>query len=503
MEAHWRKPQIFLSSVFKDRYDRKRQFVPLRKKILECRERLPVELWAYEIFWPEGTEDPKPDADKIFDRCFNGIRQCDLFVFLLTGRHGSGVEFVDGGVLASYLELEIFSAAILRKPLLVLHERGRQPQKALRDTLELLRCSLSTHDYYVDDLDGLYDRFLTECERLVAGDPKSAGNIVPRLPEWLSGLRSQSNFASELANPTLHFLDGNFQTSRKSADVSKAQTLLDQVSTGLRGKTKEKMPHGVALFRIWAAIRELLVEDRSMFVDPLQGSLMDRALGLWASHASWFSLHGHLWMSPLAAVQSQMDLRTKFASEPSFRQENDVREPLGARASALYSIAGCMTSVRQRLRHYRLAAAQATLALDHDNQSRQGVLLIRGHAAMRMAQLGLVWKLWDAYADFKDTVNIREASGASEASVGEAKVALGLCLVLLWRRETGLSLLREGIDLLRSDQSVSGLSFLSRGLRNLEYGARKAGQTDIAEEARIERLNLAVQIEAMDQFRQV
>jgi hypothetical protein len=79
----------------------------------EARPALPVELWAYEHIWGKEAEGAPPlAADTIIDRCFEGIKDCDLFVFIVTGRHGTGAGYVEDNVAASYLELELFAAAV-------------------------------------------------------------------------------------------------------------------------------------------------------------------------------------------------------------------------------------------------------------------------------------------------------------------------------------------------------------------------------------------------------
>ena len=405
-------------------------------------------------------------------------------------------------MLASYLELELFAAAMLQKPVLVLHQRGYEPQPALRDALELLRTS-AAGCYAIDDESGLYDRFRGECQRLAAGERAEPDPMLARLPDWLSRWRSRAGLQRELADPSLRFLDARFRSSRDAADPSKAMLLLDQVASGMRGNemARQVLPHGAALFRLWAAMRELMDKTESTIADPSVASLWDRAFGLWASNASWFGLHGHLWMGPLASVQSQIHLRRKFADELAFREKTDVREPLGARASAIYSIAQRTYSWRRKMRHYRLAAVLATQLIERDRNAAQGALSIRGHASMQMAQLGLAWKLWDAVSDFRESLRLREGSLASAASIGEAKADLGLSLALTLRRREGLALLRQGVDMMRSNETASGLAFLARGLRKLERGARIAGRSDLAEAAREERLELAAKIEAMDQIR--
>jgi hypothetical protein len=263
----------------------------------------------------------------------------------------------------------------------------------------------------------------------------------------------------------------------------------------------QMMPHGARLFRLWAAMRELMDDAEETLNDPSIAPLWDRAFGLWASNASWFGLHGHLWMSPLAAVQSQITLRRRFATEPAFHNATQVREPLGARASALYSIAQRVHSRPRKLRHYQQVASLATQAIELDANARQGSLSIRGHASMQMAGLGFLWKLWDAADDFKQSLKLRESSGESAASVGEAKVDLGLCSILLGRWRTGIALQQEGVTLMRNNDSPNGKAFLARGLRSLELGARIIRRKDIVAAAWEERLRLAAEIEAIDQIR--
>jgi hypothetical protein len=499
------KRRVFLSSVFRELIDGKWSSPPLRQRIIEERHKLPIELWAYEIFWPDSSEEFRPNADTVVDRCFAGIRGCDLFVFLLSKRHGSGVEYVEGRALASYVELELFAAAMLQKPVLVLHARGyEESEPPLRDALNLLSQTFTTDRYIIGDENDLYDRFQNECRRLAAGDQATYDPSLKGLPDWLSRRRSRNRFRDELANPDLHFLGGKLRSSRKVADPAKAKILVDQVSSGIRGDLAQPqvLPHGAALFRLWAAMRELMDQSESTLIDPSLAPLWDRTFGLWARSASWFGLHGHLWMGPLACVQSQILLRRKFAAEPKFHEAAEIREPLGARASALYSVAQRMHYWWQKVRHYRLAAALATQAIERDGDGGRGALLIRGYASMQMAQLGYVWQLWGAVDDFRKALELGEKSGASSASVGEAKVALGLSLVLSGRPRTGLGLLEEGVRLMRGDESASGLASLARALRSLERGGSWAGRRDIVETAREERLKIAASVEALDQMRE-
>jgi len=499
-----KKPSVFLSSAFADYVDGRRGYMPLRRRIVEQATSLPVRLWADEHLWPRGHNDARPDADTIVDRCFRGVRDCDLFVFILTGRHGSGVSYREDPVLASYLELELFAAAMLNKPVIVLHQRGREPESQLADALHLLRSLSSTTQYVVDDEEALFRHFVDVCEILAAKEqqPLLHGNSW-RLPDRLSVRRSRARIDDELSNPRLRFLDNQLPLYRNEADPDRARGLLDEVASGVRRIDGEQrlMSHGAALCRIWAAMRELTDKDGSALANPEAAQLWDGALGLWATQASWFGLHGHVWMGPLAAINSQLEVRQNLARRPGFSDSLGVREPLGARASAVYSVAQRMSSRWRQLHHFRETMKLSGLALERDGNAQQGVLSIRGHAQFRMAQLGLVWHVLGAESDFRKSLAIRERAGGDARSVGEAKTDLGLLLAVTWRQTSGFQLLEEGVELLRGGESANAKSFLARGLRKLETAAERVGKRDLAASARAERLAITDEIDALDQAR--
>lgn len=182
----------FLSSTFADDFGAGARAIPLRTRILEAGASLPVELWAYEHEWGGRDAGASPDVDTIIDRCFEGIKRCDLFVFILSGRHGSGAGFVEEGARASYLELELFAAAMLQKPFLVLHYRGRDPGPALLDAMLLLRHSISAGEYVIDDEAGLFNHFLRAARRLA---PRRLGGPQVSVGVCLRGSRSSERTA--------------------------------------------------------------------------------------------------------------------------------------------------------------------------------------------------------------------------------------------------------------------------------------------------------------------
>lgn len=495
-------PSVFISSTFKDEFGGRRASIPLRTRILEAANALPVRLWAYEHEWPTERETGPLDANTIIDRCFAGIKACDLFVFILSGAHGSGAKLIEGGAFASYLELEIFAAAALQKPILVLHYQDREPAPALFDTMLLLRKAFANGDYCVGDERTLFDRFLEACRTLAAGRRPVGVETQLALTDGLSLRRTRRGAELDLADPRLDFLDGKL-SARHPLDQSRAQALIDQVAKGTRihESVETQMPHGAALFRLWAAIRELMTDSAPALDDPLTAALWDKALGLWAGKASWFGLHGHLWMGPLAAVNTQAAFRARRRRDRAYADDPSIREPMGARASAIYSIAQRVRSFERKVFHFKQTSMLATRAIDLDKDARQGALAIRGNASLAMGKLGFLWRLWDAAEDFETALRLRERAAASAASIGEMRVDLGLCHVLTGRGHRGLPLMLEGIAGLRTNSTANGRSFLARGLRKLDQAAQIMLKPSLSAEARAEIAAITAETEALDQAR--
>lgn len=498
MASH--RPSVFLSSTFKDDFVAGRRSIPLRTRILEQRHTLPVDLWAYEHLWPREADTSPLDADTIIDRCFAGIKACDLFVFILSGAHGTGAKLIEDRSFTSYLELELFAAAILCKPILVLHYKNREPESPLVDAMLLLKRAFRSGDYCIGDEAALCDRWNEACRALARGVRPVGGERDLSLADGLSHKRTSKGVLADLASPKLRFLDGQL-TAHRAIDIDRAGRLVEQVASGVRSVagSEQTMPHGSALFRLWAAMRELMNEEDARLDDARIAGLWDQALGLWAAKTSWFGLHGHIWMGPLAAVNTQSAMRAQrrvhLVDDPA------IREPKGARASAIYSIAQKVRGIERKLFHFRQTIILATDAADLDRNAQQGVLAIRGNANLAMFKLGLAWRVWDAAEDFRVALALRERSGASAASVGEMQVDLGLCHVLTGRGRKGLDLIKTGIDGLRSNATANGRSFLARGLRKQRFAARVMLRPALARASAAEIARITQEVEALDQAR--
>lgn len=486
-----RAPIAFLSSVFWELADGVETPLPLRAALTEKSRALGVDLRAHMI----GAAAVSEPADAIIDRCFADIKACDLLVYLQTRRHGSPVRYLEAeATISTYLEMELFAAAMLRKPILVLHERGTVPEPHLNDLLALLEQSFNARLYAVGHEADLVGAFASAVGQLCV-DPNSLASLAAaNIADGLSRLRTCASPIEDLDTPALKFL-GRWPAPRAGGgDPDAARQLLDSVSNS-DALVGASMSHGAALFRVWAALREILALDTR---DSTIAMLWDRSLGLWATKASWFGIHGHIFLGPLAAVNSQIELRRLHAGLES---AIDTREPIGAKASALYSVAQQMTTRARQLLHFEQAAMQATRAIARDPDGTGGAHSIRGHAQLRIARLGRPWRLFDARRDFEASLAIRELAGASAPSIGEAETELGLAMILTGQPFRGLSRLRHGVELMRGNRSPNGRAFLARGLRKLEEGARLTLRRNLAEEARRERLAIAAEVDAIDQMK--
>ncbi len=143
------KPTIFLSSTFTQHLLGERVIAPrdLRRNLADATPE--VNVWAYEQLYERDRTVPGP---QILDRCADGIEASDLFVFLLTGRHGSGMGLgSERAAVVSYLEAELFTAAAARKPVAVLMLRDAEPDPELAEVLHILRSAYRAHAFLIGD----------------------------------------------------------------------------------------------------------------------------------------------------------------------------------------------------------------------------------------------------------------------------------------------------------------------------------------------------------------
>jgi hypothetical protein len=431
-------------------------------------------------------------ADQIIQRCFADIKKCDLFVYLQTRRHGSRVAFPEADpTRATYLELELFAAALLRKPMVVLRERDSEPEPELEGLLNVLRSSFGDGMEFVDGAEGLLEAFRSEV--VLRAIEARATVRTAGIPDALSALRSRPSFEEDFANPRLRFLGGHGPATGRPGDHDIASALVAQVASGLT-PDGGIMSHGASVFRLWAAIRELRALDLH---DPQAAILWDRVLGLWSRKVSWFGVHGHVYMGALAAANSQIDLRKEHRSA---EVDTDSRPPLVAKASATYSVAGRMGTRAKAIHHYAEAAWLSKEAALSDAEGSSGALAVQGFSMFQLAKLKRSPDLLaKAKAAFREQLKRREG-GVNEAEVGEAEFDLGFVSLVGVRPFAAFSLMQAGLDKMRTHGSADGLARLARVLRKFEL-VSLAFRPFSTLRTRAERKLVADLVDAQDQLR--
>jgi tetratricopeptide (TPR) repeat protein len=414
-------PDVFLSSAF-------RQFMDVRERI---RALDPTRVWAVEV---DRTDlDQRKGASPFFivDQLIAQIRRSPLFICVLRDVYGSSVFGQTESV--SFLEAEIYQAALFHNNVRFFLMEPFNPEGKLKGLLELIRALRP----------GLIpDRVQTEAE--ILDEIKRALDTTPsRRRPWTLPIK---NFVGGLAIqrghplPDIEFFDKVFRPVSATPDRDHIKILLG----GLAGESSiEKR-----LTRTWIALRELCAApyDDPKFSEFLP--LWDEVLGVWSSAAAWYGLHGHLYAGRLAAVNSVLAIRQRLGPAGVAKTPSFIQGTKGARASEYYSMAKILPDRTQRAAYLNLAMQNIDEALATLQGERAGYLAIRGH--IHLAQ----GKPRKALADFVAVREEKEAAGDA-GGAGEALGDIGLVELRLGHVLKARRLLEEGAARLDAAGSVT------------------------------------------------
>lgn len=413
--------------------------------------------------------------------CVDGVRDADAYVAVVRTRHGTGVDLSPmDRVQASYFELELFEAALLRKPSYIFLMKGAEPSARIEKLLRLLAPALP----------GLCWQPLEEGEILRRVETILARQMHPKLFQHLRRARaSGKRMADQLTGarhkpyepmqsaPAIQFLGGMVDTTARPTSEALVASILEQAQGELNQHTK--------LTLLWIAIRELMGTPPT---DPSSSKflpLWDSTLSAWNSAAAWFGLHGHPLMGCLAALGSLTRIREQASGL--------VDAPHGAMASEYYSIAKQLGL--PILRRSVLATSRRHIDAAFLKGDTSGNYAMRG--SIRRAQgdnLGGI-------EDYKHVVELREGvENASSAAIGEAKSELGFALVFAGERHRGIACMEEGIALFESDRP-SG--FFVRAKRKLGRAYIRAGAPRQALSTLAEAHEMATKYGMMDQISRI
>ncbi len=486
-----REYDAFLSSGFSEyaevggrSHDSSSQLVdlrPLREDVRRRFEAHGLSVWTWE-HWsasPEGRKrlgtlgaEPMPIFSQIavFRRALIASRVVILFV---ANRRGSQIEPWEDGLrtYGTFLELEVYFAIALRKPMIVLRERGGQLEAPLEELLEAARkAGVLRIEQWIDRAE--LPRRSLEAYRGLDG----RGRDSPGVFTSLLALRRDPKLDFRSAMPFL------FGLSLPPIADRRRHPDLDVIDRLLAEERAERLLTSERLSRLWLALQEMLPAREDI---PSHEDLAPRwldALGRWSSAASWFGLHAHLGVSPFIAHAERARI---IAASPA----GDEAVPFGPLGSARYSIARRESFGLRRYREFNNVIADTKRAIEIGKGDRAGYLSIMGHAFIQLARLP------SAVEAFEHSLRLREAEGDAARS-GEGKCDLGFALFLTLRYGRGLGMMEEGIKQL---EDATDRGFLFKSMRKLEIAYRLSGRGEAARRLRARRTGEAGEAEMFDQ----
>jgi hypothetical protein len=467
------KRPIFFSSALTDSHGLKpriRELVEkaVPKKGVGANEYRPV--WMSEDFRALDRNSSLGPLETV-QLCLDGVRESECVVAVLTGRHGTKVNIEKvGEVPATFLETELFEAALLGKPAFIFILDGYTPEPGLESLLDLLQPFFPNMNRVpVSEAEVLrqVESLIRHYER-----PRWLRPLFtpPKLRETVQALarRRHRPYDVHTELPSLRFLEDPHDPTLPRPDPGNVELLLERAS---RVETEQER-----LTLLWFAIRAL---TGAPFTDPRFSDLAylwDRALGAWTSAAAWYGLHGHLELGCLAALGSICEIR---------KNAGMATLPHGALASEYYSIAGLTTS--QEL--FALALKHIEEAISESKANSANAIAIRGSIYRKTGHLSA------AIADYETVAESRREQGG--AAYGEALNELGYAQMLNWNMKQGINSMERGLELL-NQQPPGG--FTIRAMRKLALGYARGGRLLSAADLSAAAHDLAFKLGAYDQI---
>ena len=136
------------------------------------------------------------------------------------------------------------------------------------------------------------------------------------------------------------------------------------------------------LSRLWMTWRELRKSPYTMDYKYYKEflPLWNEFFGLWSKSATWYGLHGHLYMGVLASLNALNQVRAIIRESGHKSSNIDFSHPGGALASANYSLAKLITIPERKRIYFHDAEKHIEISLKNANDpiNRSNLLAIRG-----------------------------------------------------------------------------------------------------------------------------
>ncbi len=474
------KHRVFLASTWRDTgLQRLRQEVwQAGQREIEG-QRQPSRIWVAEFDAEElGRFDPRDDL-MIVDACLDAIQSSDRFILLDNGGYGTRLGGLRGTAASSFLELELYQAVTLQKPITVL---ALGASVAERSPLIALLNDFVGPASDIQIVSGLSEA--KDCIFRICDDGKrgtSARRHDRRRAALALAKRYYPNWRQrELFREPIFLQGAPVGDISDSRNADLAKQYLDDADRYL-GMNR-------ILSRTWIAMRLMMAEHFSETTDPRFTALWERALNNWNKAAAWRGLHGHLLLGSLAAASAQASMVQRLGGR---LYDRDVdRDLYSALASANYSIAGIMPHHLRRS-FYRRAEAYVQEGWRKARASdRERLLPLRGAIELRLL------RPWDAHRTFEEALRSEVRTGDADR-IGFVMTELGWAKLWMANVSGARTMLDDGIGKLTES---CGIGMRARMLRKSMYANLVGFRFDEARDRATKLIEEASSADAFDQI---
>ena len=397
---------------------------------------------------------------EIADACLDAIDDASEFVLLDTGEYGTRLGYQDAFSEVSFLEMELFQATILAKPITIYFVGRAAENSPLAKLAVQLAQNVRTHRLGT----------LAEAElalmRQFDGHPSKSSRVDLSKTLMRTLVRSRhTDWGNKRLFEEPQFLDGQaYGPTSVRADLDLATHYLDLADQ--HSETNR------VLSRTWIAMRTLMPFHYRDTTDPLAIDLWDRALRNWSRASAWRGMHGHLWLGNVSVLGSLSHLRRRVGTSLSDPKKEPNDDMCGAFASVYYSIS---KRVPRNMSSQLLARASAYVdegLATRDDLDRRSLLPIRGSIHHRRGHFRA------AARDYETALDAAVLHDEGPGQVGFLMTELGFAELFLLKPHIGRKRIEEGLSHMVPGASSPG--FRARALRKHSIAALCCGDIHAA-----------------------
>jgi hypothetical protein len=432
----------------------------LRRDIKELGDEFGLPIWVAEIDGPDLPARPGVEQLDVVDACMAAISRARTLIAVVDGSLGTSLDPYGGTLVASYVEMELFQAAFLGKPVYVFGVGRIDDDSPTGRLLKILQFAYP--DTTRTNVDGPGE-VLSEVRRVLFAQARRKWLPRLQLPRRRAlvgalGMNRHFDWTNEHLWQELKLLDGTLAVGPggRSPDLESIDALLDNAESSVGSERK--------IARAWMAIRELMAAPYSETTDPRILALWDRALGRWAAWSAWYGMHAHLFLGHPAALGSLSVVRSRLEAAGSRRTEvNGHTASLnGAFASCYYSLSK-MAPRSHRLSYLARAERYVNEGLARESsRASSGLHALLGSIALQRRDSR------GAIQHYETALAISECSSdADDAKAGELRAELGWAQVHAGATKVGVANLRRGVSEMTKSHPPG---FIVRGKKKLALG---------------------------------